>query len=80
MGREYVEALENCQLAAEEAVRLYHVLADIAEEFHELVEDYGGEENGEANVVAINSFRPPVSEWADCVAAHRLVVRDLAVC
>jgi hypothetical protein len=74
---EYVEALENCRLATDEVCNLYYALADIAEEFHELLEDYGGEEKGKANIVALNPFQPITQRWADCLAARRLVVRDL---
>jgi hypothetical protein len=76
MSQQYVEALENCQLVAGEAVKLYRVLADSAEEFRELVEDYG-EKEGEDNIASLNSFQPRRSGWADCIAPNRLVVQDL---
>jgi hypothetical protein len=74
MSQQHIDALENCQLVAGEACKLYEVLADSMEEFHELVEDYGGEEGGGANVAVLDL---PVRGWADRVAAHRLVVQDL---
>jgi hypothetical protein len=70
MSQQHIDALENSALAAAEVVKLLQTLADSMEEFHELVEDY----EGEANVVTLDL---PVRGWADCIASHRLVARDM---